>query len=55
MTYPVRDRVPPGYLPLRVPIEGALHRNGFAVTSTSPTADGLSLGELVRLSVHSNA
>ncbi|MCT7661297.1 DUF6049 family protein [Mycobacterium deserti] len=46
--------LPPGYLPLRVPVE--VHSTQrFAVDITLRTANGLSLGESVRLSVHSNA
>lgn len=44
----------PGYLPLRVPVE--LHvSQRVAVDVTLRTADGVQLGEPVRLSVHSNA
>jgi hypothetical protein len=48
------QEVPPGYLPLRVPVE--LHvTQRVAVDVTLRTADGLQLGDPVRLSVHSNA
>lgn len=46
--------LPPGYLPLRVPIEVHFTQR-VAVDVTLQTVDGLELGELVRLSVHSNA
>ncbi|MGE2714370.1 DUF6049 family protein [Mycolicibacterium litorale] len=46
--------LPPGYLPLRVPIEVHFTQR-VAVDVTLRTADGLALGETVRLSVHSNA
>ncbi|WP_197375937.1 DUF6049 family protein [Mycolicibacterium baixiangningiae] len=46
--------LPPGYLPLRVPIEVHFTQR-VAVDVTLQTADGLPLGETVRLSVHSNA
>jgi hypothetical protein len=46
--------LPPGYLPLRVPIEVHFTQR-VAVDVTLRTADGLALGEPVRLSVHSNA
>ena len=48
------QEVPPGYLPLRVPVE--LHSTQrVAVDVTVRTPEGLQLGEPVRLSVHSNA
>ena len=48
------QELPPGYLPLRVPVE--LHvSQRVAVDVTLRTAEGLQLGESVRLSVHSNA
>lgn len=48
------QEVPPGYLPLRVPVE--LHvTQRVAVDVTLRTPEGLQLGEPVRLSVHSNA
>ena len=46
--------MPPGYLPLKVPIEVHFTQR-VAVDVALRTADGLSLGEPVRLSVHSNA
>ena len=46
--------LPPGYRPLRVPIEVHFTQR-VAVDVTLRTADGLPLGEPVRLSVHSNA
>ncbi len=46
--------LPPGYLPLRVPVEVHLTQR-VAVDVTLRTPDGLQLGEQVRLSVHSNA
>ena len=46
--------LPPGYLPLRVPIEVHFTQR-VAVDVALHTADGLPLGEPVRLSVHSNA
>jgi hypothetical protein len=46
--------LPPGYLPLKVPIEVHFTQR-FAVDVALRTADGLQLGEPVRLSVHSNA
>lgn len=46
--------LPPGYLPLRVPIEVHFTQR-VAVDVALRTADGLALGEPVRLSVHSNA
>ncbi|WP_369815944.1 DUF6049 family protein [Mycobacterium sp. 852013-51886_SCH5428379] len=46
--------LPPGFLPLRVPIEVHFTQR-VAVDVTLRTADGLPLGEPVRLSVHSNA
>jgi hypothetical protein len=47
-------QLPPGYLPLKVPIEVHFTQR-VAVDVALRTADGLSLGEPVRLSVHSNA
>lgn len=48
------QEVPPGYLPLRVPVE--LHSTQrVAVDVTMRTPDGVPLGEPVRLAVHSNA
>ncbi|OMC02504.1 hypothetical protein A5733_02375 [Mycobacterium sp. NS-7484] len=46
--------LPPGYLPLRVPIEVHFTQR-VAVDVNLQTPDGLTLGEPVRLSVHSNA
>ena len=46
--------LPPGYLPLRVPVEVHFTQR-FAVDVALTTADGLPVGEPVRLSVHSNA
>jgi hypothetical protein len=46
--------LPPGYLPLRVPIEVNFTQR-VAVDVTLQTPDGVRLGEPVRLSVHSNA
>lgn len=46
--------LPPGYLPLRVPIEVHFTQR-VAVDVALTTQDGLALGEPVRLSVHSNA
>ncbi|MET0450935.1 MAG: DUF6049 family protein [Mycobacterium sp.] len=46
--------LPPGFLPLRVPIEVHFTQR-VAVDVALTTADGLALGEPVRLSVHSNA
>jgi hypothetical protein len=48
------QELPPGYLPLRVPIEVRFTQR-VAVDVTLRTPDGLPLGEPVRLSVHSNA
>ena len=46
--------LPPGYLPLRVPIEVHFTQR-VAVDVSLRTVNGLPLGEPVRLSVHSNA
>ena len=46
--------LPPGYLPLRVPIEVHFTQR-VAIDVSLRTPDGLRLGEPVRLSVHSNA
>ncbi|BBY06403.1 hypothetical protein [Mycobacterium noviomagense] len=46
--------LPPGYLPVRVPIEVNFTQR-VAVDVSLRTPDGLALGEPVRLSVHSNA
>lgn len=48
------QEVPPGYLPLRVPVEVHVTQR-VAVDVTLRTPDGVQLGEAVRLSVHSNA
>lgn len=48
------QEVPPGYLPLRVPVEVHLTQR-VAVDVTLRTPDGVQLGDQVRLSVHSNA
>jgi hypothetical protein len=48
------QEVPPGYLPLRVPVEVHLTQR-VAVDVTLRTPDGVPLGDAVRLSVHSNA
>jgi hypothetical protein len=47
-------QLPPGYLPLKVPIEVHFTQR-VALDVALRTADGLPLGEPVRLSVHSNA
>ncbi|CAM4357641.1 hypothetical protein MB901379_04906 [Mycobacterium basiliense] len=46
--------LPPGYLPLRVPIEVKFTQR-VAIDVALKTPDGMTLGEPVRLSVHSNA
>jgi hypothetical protein len=46
--------LPPGYLPLRVPIEVNFTQR-VAIDATLHTPDGVPLGDPVRLSVHSNA
>ncbi|WAJ45205.1 DUF6049 family protein [Mycobacterium sp. Aquia_216] len=46
--------LPPGYLPLRVPIEVNFTQR-VAIDVTLRTPDGTRLGEPVRMSVHSNA
>jgi len=48
------QELPPGYLPIRVPIEVHFTQR-VAVDVALRTPDGLPLGEPVRLSVHSNA
>ena len=48
------QELPPGYLPLRVPVEVRVSQR-VAVDVTLRTADGLALGEPVRISVHANA
>jgi hypothetical protein len=54
VTDPGEIELPPGYLPLRVPIEVHFTQR-VAVDVTLSTVDGMPLGEQVRLSVHSNA
>ena len=54
VTDPGVIELPPGYLPLQVPIEVHFTQR-VAVDVALRTADGLPLGEPVRLSVHSNA
>jgi hypothetical protein len=46
--------LPPGYLPLKIPVEVHFTQR-VAVDIALRTADGLPIGEPVRLSVHSNA
>lgn len=46
--------LPPGYLPLRVPVEVRVNQH-FVVDVALQTPAGLPLGESARLSVHSNA
>lgn len=46
--------LPPGYLPLRVPIEVNVTQR-VAIDVALATPDGVALGEPVRLSVHANA
>ena len=48
------QELPPGYLPLKVPVEVRIAQR-VAVDVTLRTADGVQLGEPVRLSVHANA
>lgn len=48
------QELPPGYLPLRVPVEVHFTQR-VAIDVSLRTPDGLPLGEPVRLSVHSNA
>ncbi|MGD9622104.1 MAG: DUF6049 family protein [Mycolicibacterium sp.] len=54
VTDPGEIMLPPGYLPLKVPIEVHFTQR-VAVDVALRTAEGLPLGEPVRLSVHSNA
>lgn len=54
VTDPGEIELPPGYLPLRVPIEVHFTQR-VAVDVELTTVDGMPLGEQVRLSVHSNA
>lgn len=48
------QELPPGYLPLRIPVEVNFAQR-VAIDVTLRTPNGLQLGEPVRLSVHSNA
>ncbi|MEU9808612.1 DUF6049 family protein [Mycobacterium sp. NPDC050853] len=48
------QEIPPGYLPVKVPVEVNVSQR-MAVDVTLHTPDGLPLGDPVRLSVHSNA
>jgi hypothetical protein len=54
VTDPGEIELPPGYLPLRVPIEVKFTQR-VAIDVSLRTAGGVPLGEPVRLSVHSNA
>ncbi|MEH3139594.1 MAG: hypothetical protein PGN37_05320 [Mycobacterium kyogaense] len=54
VTDPGEIVLPPGFLPLKVPIEVHFTQR-VAVDVSLRTVDGLTLGEPVRLSVHSNA
>ncbi len=54
VTDPGEIELPPGYLPMRVPIEVKFTQR-VAIDATLHTPDGVPLGEPVRLSVHSNA
>jgi hypothetical protein len=54
VTDPGEIELPPGYLPLRVPIEVNFTQR-VAIDVALHTPDGMQLGEPVRLSVHSNA
>lgn len=54
VTDPGEIELPPGYLPMRVPIEVNFTQR-VAIDATLHTPGGVPLGELVRLSVHSNA
>jgi hypothetical protein len=54
VTDPGEIELPPGYLPIKVPIEVHFTQR-VAVDVALMTPDGLALGEPVRLSVHSNA
>jgi uncharacterized protein DUF6049 len=54
VTDPGEIELPPGYLPLRVPIEVKFTQR-VAIDVALHTPDGVPLGEPVRLSVHSNA
>lgn len=48
------QEIPPGFLPVKVPVEVNVSQR-MAVDVTLHTPDGLPLGDPVRLSVHSNA
>ena len=54
VTDPGEIELPPGFLPVRVPIEVHFTQR-FAVDVALTTADGMALGDPVRLSVQSNA
>lgn len=54
VTDPGEIELPPGYLPVRVPIEVNFTQR-VAVDVSLSTPDGVALGDPVRLSVHSNA
>jgi hypothetical protein len=54
VTDPGEIELPPGYLPIRVPIEVNFTQR-VAIDVALHTPDGVPLGEPVRLSVHSNA
>jgi hypothetical protein len=54
VTDPGEIELPPGYLPMRVPIEVNFTQR-VAIDAALHTPDGVPLGEPVRLSVHSNA
>ena len=54
VTDPGELELPPGYLPIRVPIEVNFTQR-VAIDAVLHTPDGVPLGEPVRLSVHSNA
>ena len=54
VTDPGEIELPPGYLPMRVPIEVNFTQR-VAIDAVLHTPDGVALGEPVRLSVHSNA
>ncbi len=54
VTDPGEIELPPGYLPLRIPIEVNFTQR-VAIDVALHTPDGMRLGEPVRLSVHSNA
>jgi hypothetical protein len=54
VTDPGQIELPPGYLPLRVPIEVNFTQR-VAIDVALHTPDGMRVGEPVRLSVHSNA